>query len=186
MANITEIKLSSNNYKIELIIYYSPSHFMKNTIARCVKKSLLPLLTSLSLMMGIVPSVSAQQNGDILEETMTDMYIVGGSGLGGAILGLSTLSFVDEPSEHLDNIVVGGAIGIIIGVGVVAWRQANKSAQYYDATGALQLKKDYAPASEFTTVMRSGWHRNSHHEISSELARVGAAGQSAFNLQFDF
>ena len=86
-------------------------------ILKDIKKPILLILSTFLLMN---PSVSAQQGGDILQETMTDMYIVAGSGLGGAVLGLSTLSFVEEPSEHLKNVIVGGAIGIIIGVGVVA------------------------------------------------------------------
>lgn len=35
------------------------------------------------------------------------------SGLGGAILGLSTLSFYDRPQDHLRNIALGGAIALI-------------------------------------------------------------------------
>lgn len=36
------------------------------------------------------------------------------SGLGGAILGLSTLSFYDEPQDHLRNIALGGAVALIV------------------------------------------------------------------------
>ncbi len=144
-----------------------------------VKKS---LLISLSIFFAINPTTQAQQGGDILQETMTDMYIVAGAGLGGAILGLSTLSFVDEPSEHLKNVVVGGAIGIVIGVGVVAWRQANKSAELYNGNASLEK----IPSSEFTTAMRSGWHRKNHFEISSNLGKNNAPANSAFNVQFSF
>lgn len=38
------------------------------------------------------------------------------SGLGGAFLGLSTLSFYGRPQDHLQNISTGFAIGIIGGV----------------------------------------------------------------------
>ena len=62
-----------------------------------------------------------------LNSAMRDIYIVGGSSLVGAILGLSTLSFVNEPQEHFDNVVVGGALGIIVGVSIVVWMQATKS-----------------------------------------------------------
>ena len=149
-------------------------------ILKDIKKPILLILSTFLLMN---PSVSAQQGGDILQETMTDMYIVAGSGLGGAVLGLSTLSFVEEPSEHLKNIIVGGAIGIIIGVGVVAWRQASKSTQLYN-NNALKLEK--LPRSEFTTAMRSGWHRRNHYEISSNLGKNNAPANSAFNVQFSF
>ena len=35
------------------------------------------------------------------------------SGLGGAVLGLSTLSFYSQPQNHLRNIAIGGAVGLI-------------------------------------------------------------------------
>jgi hypothetical protein len=41
------------------------------------------------------------------------MKVIAFSGLGGAALGLSTLSFYDEPQDHLRNIAIGGAIGLI-------------------------------------------------------------------------
>ena len=62
-----------------------------------------------------------------VDDSIRDMSIVLGSGLAGAILGLSTLSFVDEPSQHTKNIAVGGAIGIIIGVTVVILSQASQT-----------------------------------------------------------
>ena len=72
-------------------------------------------------------TASAQDAGGIVDDSLRDMSIVLGTGTAGAILGLSTLSFVDKPSEHLKNIAVGGAIGIVIGVGVVVFSQATKS-----------------------------------------------------------
>jgi hypothetical protein len=44
------------------------------------------------------------------------------AGLGGAILGLSTLSFYEEPQEHISNISSGFAVGIILGTGYVAYQ----------------------------------------------------------------
>lgn len=35
------------------------------------------------------------------------------SGLGGAVLGLSTLSFYEQPQNHLRNIAIGGAVALI-------------------------------------------------------------------------
>lgn len=62
-----------------------------------------------------------------------DLSIVTGMGLGGAVLGLSTLSFVDRPKDHLKNILVGGSIGIILGVIIAAYGQATRSRNiYYD------------------------------------------------------
>ncbi len=145
-----------------------------------LKKTILLILSSFTL---INSTVNAQQGDSLLKETMTDMYIVAGAGAGGAILGLSTLSFVEEPSEHMKNIIVGGAIGIIIGVGVVAWRQASKSSSLYKQNA--QIIKEL-PSTKFTTAMRSGWHRKNHYEISSNLGKNNAPANSAFNVQFSF
>lgn len=37
------------------------------------------------------------------------------SGLGGAVLGISTLSFYDKPQDHLSNVAIGGALGVALG-----------------------------------------------------------------------
>ena len=71
------------------------------------------------------------EDGEILESTKGDILIVTGAGLGGAILGLSTLSFVEEPKKHTRNIIVGAAIGIMAGVGIVAYMQASKSTELF-------------------------------------------------------
>lgn len=63
----------------------------------------------------------------LVDDSIRDMSIVFGTGLAGAVLGLSTLSFVDEPSKHTKNIAVGGAIGIVIGVAAVVFYQASKT-----------------------------------------------------------
>lgn len=50
------------------------------------------------------------------------------AGLGGAILGLSTLSFYGDPQEHISNIWTGLAVGAIGGgLYVVSQSRANSS-----------------------------------------------------------
>ena len=58
----------------------------------------------LSLLISFVycPFSQAEVNDSkLLEDSINDMYVVASSGLGGAIIGLSTLSFVSEPGDHL-------------------------------------------------------------------------------------
>jgi len=55
--------------------------------------------------------------------------IVAGAGAAGAILGLSTLSFVERPSNHLRNVWTGAALGIIAGVIFVAYNGAQKGSE---------------------------------------------------------
>lgn len=66
-------------------------------------------------------------SGSFVDESILDLGIVLGAGAAGAILGLSTLSFVETPKDHLKNIAIGGAIGIVVGVGIVVFSQASRS-----------------------------------------------------------
>jgi len=77
-------------------------------------------------------------------------------GVGGAILGLSTLAFVKEPQDNLKNIAIGGAVGIILGVGIVAFSHATEGNMYYES-----YKID---SREFDTGERISWHKNKVEE----------------------
>jgi hypothetical protein len=98
-------------------------------------------------------SAFAQGESSILKESVSDLTTVAAIGAGGAILGLSTLSFTEEPKDHLKNILVGGAIGIIAGVGIVAWQQANKSKTVIESSSA-----DLKPG--FSTAHRVVWQNS--------------------------
>lgn len=54
----------------------------------------------------------AQQAKTIRRNTAAVIF----SSIGGAVLGLSTLSFYGRPQEHTDNITLGAAIGFIAGL----------------------------------------------------------------------
>lgn len=54
-------------------------------------------------------------------------------GMGGAVLGLSTLSFYGRPQEKLSNIAIGFAIGVITGTVVATYQAAKPSSQYQEA-----------------------------------------------------
>ncbi len=53
------------------------------------------------------------------------------AGLGGAVLGLSTLSFYGRPQDNLSNIAVGFAVGVITGTVIVTYRAATNPAEFY-------------------------------------------------------
>lgn len=64
------------------------------------------------------------------------------AGLGGSVLGLSTLSFYGRPQDHLANIAIGFAVGIIGGTAFVTYKAATNPAEFYgdvNATEALQI-----------------------------------------------
>ena len=93
----------------------------------------------------------------LVADTMNSIWIVSGIAAAGAIIGLSTLSFVEEPSEELKNIVTGAAVGVIIGVGVVAYMQATKSKDMYELNGFFNDPTNMN--NDFDTHSRVVWHR---------------------------
>jgi len=101
----------------------------------------------------IAPSVRAD---DLIKNTQNDILTVAGAGVGGAILGLSTLSFVDEPSKHLPNIWTGAAIGVIAGVIFVAFNSAQKNSE------------ELQSSAEFSTKERFAWHQSQEKLVTFE------------------
>lgn len=62
------------------------------------------------------------------------------AGLGGFVLGLSTLSFYGRPQDKLQNLGIGFAVGIIAGTVYVTYKAANNPQELYG--------KDYLPELE--------------------------------------
>lgn len=50
------------------------------------------------------------------------------SGIGGGLLGLSTLSFYGDPKEHTGNINLGALLGVLGGVGYVIYENSPRKA----------------------------------------------------------
>lgn len=53
------------------------------------------------------------------------------AGLGGAVLGLSTLSFYGRPQDKLANIAIGFAVGVIAGTVAVTYNAATNPDDFY-------------------------------------------------------
>ena len=129
----------------------------------------------LSMIFCLMTPMQAQaKDQGLVEDSVRDVLTVVSIGAAGAVLGLSTLSFVDRPQDHLRNIVVGGALGIIIGVGVVAYNQANMSREYYER---------HALSRDFETSQRLSWHQNSVEQLPSSTFNNDGVG---LNYQFSF
>lgn len=90
------------------------------------------------------------------------------SGLGGAILGLSTLSFYGRPQDKLSNIAIGFAVGVIVGTSYVTYKAASDPRELYG------LQRPEMPQSE--SMMLSG----------RELALRQPDGQPPMNLGLTF
>lgn len=67
-------------------------------------------------------------------------------GLGGAVLGLSTLSFYGKPQEHVSNIYVGLGAGLIAGSGYIYYRSLPR---LEDNETLLRLKLPRPPPPQF-------------------------------------
>lgn len=135
----------------------------------------------LTAFLGVLTAPSfAQDNAKEMEElvqgTKNDLLVVISGGLAGAILGLSTLSFVDEPKEHTRNIIVGASIGIIAGVGYVAYSQAAKSQQMM--YGPAQTKLD---SKSFGTFARASWHDS---EVADRSHFIIDPNQVTYSFKF--
>lgn len=90
---------------------------------------IMTLLCQGPMIFAVEPAASgAAEAGGVMDDSLRDIGIVLGAGFAGAILGLSTLSFVDVPSAHTKNIAVGGAVGIVLGVGIVVFSQVSRTA----------------------------------------------------------
>jgi len=111
----------------------------------------------------------------LVDDSKNDLMIVLGGGLAGAVLGLSTLSFVDEPKDHTKNILAGASVGIIAGVIFVAYNQAYKtknsvySSTFEDNSGL------------FDTKARKSWHNTEFQKSKSAPSKL-----NAFNYSFSY
>ena len=136
------------------------------------------LVLILSLPVWAAEDDVALSNDPMVKQTVNDVGIVVGAGVAGAIIGLSTLSFYQKPKEHWKNITIGGAIGVIVGVGAVAYLQATRSQSIEDEADEEEEARLKSPI-EFSTLARSNWHDENHESHNSKLA-------SAFNYSFTF
>lgn len=119
-------------------------------------KKLLTTLLSLQIFLAaaVVNPAFAQDEDDIVKSTQQDLILVGAAGVGGAVLGLSTLSFVDKPSKHVSNIWTGAALGIIAGVIFVAYNSAAKGSE------------DLQSSREFNSTERVAWHSENAENLT--------------------
>ena len=123
-------------------------------------KKLLSLLLALQFV--IVSSAFAQEDEDIIKSTQNDIILVGAAGVGGAILGLSTLSFTDKPSKHVSNIWTGAAIGVIAGVIWVVYDSAAKGSE------------DLQSSKEFNSLERVAWHDQNSENLTFQNTVVSS------------
>lgn len=144
----------------------------------------MKLVCIFMMMLSLNPLTHAQNqdnilNDELIKKTQEDFFVVVGAGIGGAVLGLSTLSFVEKPARHVYKVWMGASLGVIAGVLYVIYNRAQAG------TADLRASRD------FQTNERSLWHessvfRNTRSLISEENL---ASSSSAFQvnlLRFHF
>ncbi|MES2527513.1 MAG: hypothetical protein V4598_10515 [Bdellovibrionota bacterium] len=112
-------------------------------------KKIFSLLLAFQLLNAV--AFAQDSEDDIVKNTQNDILFVAGAGAAGAVLGLSTLSFVDKPSQHISNVWTGAAIGVIAGVIFVAYNSAQR--------GSEDLQTDDEASLDFNSGERVAWHQ---------------------------
>lgn len=147
------------------------------------RMKLLNIFFIFTLVVTLSSKAFAQDNAKDVEElvqgTKNDLLVVISGGLAGAVLGLSTLSFVDEPKEHTRNIIVGASIGIIAGVGYVAYSQAAKSQEMMYGPAEGEAVK-FNPK-DFNTYARSSWH---YKKVFEQSNTINTPNQIVYSFSF--
>ncbi|NQZ01406.1 MAG: hypothetical protein HRT45_12150 [Bdellovibrionales bacterium] len=79
------------------------------------------------------PQSNTQNQPGITSGPRKQLAVIVFAGLAGAILGLSTLSFYGRPQDHLSNIAVGFAVGIIVGTSYTTYKAATQPYEFYNS-----------------------------------------------------
>jgi hypothetical protein len=126
-------------------------------------KKLLCALLSIQLFVLIPVMAQSYDAGssELIKNTRNDMLIVLGAGGTGAILGLSTLSFVERPGDNLRNVYTGAALGVIGGVIYVIYNSAQRGTEELEASV------------DFSTSERFAWHGKNTHFLSIPQVQFG-------------
>ncbi|MES2965775.1 MAG: hypothetical protein V4760_17975 [Bdellovibrionota bacterium] len=89
-------------------------------------------MSTTAFAQGTAPEQRAKPSGGPRRQLATILF----AGLGGAVLGLSTLSFYGRPQEKLVNIAYGFALGVIGGTAYVTAKAATGPSEFYGQTSA--------------------------------------------------
>ena len=84
-------------------------------------------------------SVYAQEQPQVIKRSVATVLF---SSIGGAILGLSTLSFYGEPQEHTDNIAYGAILGVVGGISYLSYRGMQRPAYDPNTFSELEINEN--------------------------------------------
>jgi hypothetical protein len=89
-------------------------------------RRILKFILSMMIVLSFNFSFAQDESTEVSSDTRSNIAKIIYAGLGGAVLGLSTLSFYGRPQDHLSNVMLGFSAGIIGGAVYVTF----KSVQY--------------------------------------------------------
>lgn len=92
---------------------------------------IIPAVLTLTIASQSLAQGVGEQRSSTLSGPRKQLATIVFSGLGGAVLGLSTLSFYGRPQEKLSNIVIGFAFGVFAGTAYVTYRAAKNPRELY-------------------------------------------------------
>jgi len=147
---------------------------------RATFSTLTSILTStLVFALTLAVAVSAVSPNALAQGTSAEKPPSGGprrqlgtiiyAGLGGAVLGLSTLSFYGRPQDKLANIAIGFAVGVIGGTIAVTYSAATNPDEFYGS--GVEIEKILGPApSPMVIANRNADESSPAFSTSYELA----------------
>lgn len=84
-------------------------------------------------------SVYAQEQPQIIKRSVATVLF---SSIGGAILGLSTLSFYGEPQEHTENIAYGAILGFVGGISYLSYKGMQRPAYNPNIYSQMEINEN--------------------------------------------
>jgi len=100
----------------------------------------------LILLVSLVPGVAEARRENAMEEVLIDGFY---GGLAGALVGAAFMAFKENPGDHLNDIAIGAAVGVIAGTLYGIGRAARAFAEVEDGKLTVQmptLRFDLEPA----------------------------------------
>ncbi len=97
-----------------------------------VSRIVLNCLICLSLFFQSLPASAQADGANSARGPRKRINYIVVAGLGGAVLGLSTLSFYGRPQDKLANIAIGFAFGVIAGTIMTTYQAASDPKEFYN------------------------------------------------------
>lgn len=105
------------------------------------------------IVVAVASPVFAQNQNTVKSGPRKQLSTIFLTGLGGAVLGLSTLSFYGRPQDHLGNIAIGFAVGAVIGTLYTTYDTATSPQKYYSKEDFLDRENSRIQEKPVYTVV---------------------------------